>query len=362
MLQGDRMRAFRTAWVVALAAFSWISPAMAATTCNKSFAEVFRDAAPAVVRVFAVKIDPFSLPRRVQFGGGSGVVVDHDGHVVTNAHIVYEANEIMVAIHDEDLQPAEIVGLDLISDVAVIKLHDHASSLTKARLAEAPNLSVGEDVLAIGFPLGIGKTATRGIISGLERVVPLSPMSWLAPLIQTDAAISPGSSGGPLMNRCGEVIAISSFVAQAGQNINFAVPITIIREIAPQLIMQGRVIRAWHGIHGRLVPPALIYAFGILPGFLVETIEPGSPAEKIGLRGGSIPVTIGVQEYLLGGDVISKVNDDVIADIESVTRIARSLKVGDTIRIEFWRDGQLYSVTITLPERPTLPGDAKRFH
>ena len=215
--------------------------------------------------------------------------------------------------------------------------------------------------MAVGYPLGIGKTATSGIISAMERVVPLSTFSWMIPFIQTDAAISPGNSGGPLVNRCGEIIGINTLYAERGQNINFAIPIDLLQEFVPQLIKEGRVIRAWHGINGRIVPPQLIFTFGIMPGFLVETLEPGSPAEKINLRGGTLPVVIGVQEYLLGGDVITKVNGEQLTDMETVARIARSLKVGDKIKLEYWRNGKPHTAEVILPERPILPDDVRRF-
>jgi len=133
-------------------------------------------------------------------------------------------------------------------------------------------------------------------------------------------------------------------------------------ELIPQLVENGRVIRAWHGINGSLVPPQLISTLGIAPGFLVEAIEPGSPAEKIGLRGGNFRIVIGVKEYLLGGDVITRVNDVRLTDHDTVTRIARSLKVGDTITLEYSRQGQLHKAEVVLPERPILLGDIKRFH
>jgi S1-C subfamily serine protease len=187
-------------------------------------------------------------------------------------------------------------------------------------------------------------------------------MSWLTPFMQTDAALNPGNSGGPLVDRCGEVVGISTLSSgQKAQNLNFAVPIDTARDIISQLLEHGRVIRAWHGINGKLVPAILQLALGVQPGFLIETIEPGSPAEKLGLRGGSLPLVFGTQEVLLGGDVITKVNGEALSSMDAVTRIARSLKVGDKLTLEYWRAGQLKTATVVLPERPMLPGDFRRF-
>jgi len=336
-------------------------PPAGAATCDRSFADVFRQVSPSVVQVFSVSIDPFTMMHRVQHGVGTGFVIDDDGHVVTNAHLVHGSSVVMISVGGDTMLQAEIVGVDPISDLALVKLSEPGHQLEKARLGISDNLDVGQEVLAVGYPFGIGKTATRGIISGMERVMPFYTSSWMTPLVQTDAAISPGNSGGPLVNRCGEVIAINTMGASAGQNINFSIPIDTVREYLPQLIEHGRVIRAWHGINGAIVPPSLAYSFGITPGYVVETIEPGSPAEKIGLRGGTFPVVIGNNEFLLGGDVISEVNGEVLDDMETVYRIARSLKVGDTIKLSYYRDGFPQQTEVVLPERPVLPGDTRRF-
>jgi S1-C subfamily serine protease len=343
--------------------FAWllIPASSSADTCNKAFSEIFNAVSKSVVRVFVVAIDTYSALERVQLGVGTGLVIDDDGHIVTNAHIVYETSEIIVSVGENDMQPAEIVGIDPITDLAVIKMITPRQHLQKAKLGRSDKLMIGEEVMAVGYPLGIGKTATSGIVSAIERVVPLSTFSWMTPFIQTDAAINPGNSGGPLVNRCGEVIGINTLYGEKAQNINFAIPIDLVHDLVPQLIKDKRIIRAWHGINGRIVPPQLMYTIGIAPGFMVETVEPGSPAAKIKLRGGTFPIKIGLEEYLLGGDIITKVNGQALTDIETVARIARSLKVGDKIKLEYWREGKTYSTEVVLPERPILPGDVRNF-
>jgi len=345
-----------------LCASAFVPAAADERTCDKSFAEVFRTVSPSVPRIFAVAIDPFSAVDRTKIRTGSGVVIDDSVDVVTNAHVVYAANTIMISMNDDDMREAEIVGLDPISDLAIVRPKDPAVQLPKAPLGRSDTLEIGEELLAIGYPLGRGITATKGILSGAERALPLSPMSWLTPFIQTDAALNPGNSGGPLVNRCGEVVGISTLSSgQKAQNLNFAVPIDAAREIIAQLLEHGRVIRAWHGINGKVVPPILQFALGIQAGFMIETVEPGSPAERLGLRGGSLPVVIGTQEFLLGGDVIIAVNGERLLTMDAVARVARSLRVGDKLFVDFWRAGQVGTATVVLPERPMLQGDFRRF-
>jgi S1-C subfamily serine protease len=344
--------------------FSCVVPPAAAADrpCDKPFTEVFRTVAPSVPRILSVAIDPFSAVNRTQIRMGSGVVIDDRANVITNAHVVHAAGTIIIQTGDNDMQEAQIVGLDAISDLAIVRPIQPGSRLPKAPLGRSNKLQIGEELLAIGYPLGMGITATKGILSGAERALPLSPMSWLTPFMQTDAALNPGNSGGPLVDRCGEVVGISTLSSgQKAQNLNFAVPIDTARDIISQLLEHGRVIRAWHGINGKLVPAILQLALGVQPGFLIETIEPGSPAEKLGLRGGSLPLVFGTQEVLLGGDVITKVNGEALSSMDAVTRIARSLKVGDKLTLEYWRAGQLKTATVVLPERPMLPGDFRRF-
>jgi len=335
--------------------------AAAAASCEAPFSAAFAEVSPSVVRIFTVAIDPFSVTERVRTAIGTGIVFDDRGHIVTNAHLVLDTSEVIVSNETEELWEATVVGLDPITDLAVVRLDPGTVRLPSAKLGKSADLLVADEVMAIGYPYGAGKTATRGIVSAVERILPLSPFSWRSPFIQTDAAINPGNSGGPLLTRCGEVIGINTLTTEVGQSISYAVPIDLVRELVPELIESGHVSRAWHGINGHIVPLPLAFALGVTPGFLVETVEPGSPAERLGLRGGSFPVVIAGQEYLLGGDVIMAVNGETLSDEATVTRIARSLRVGETLEIEYWQDEELKSAQVVLPERPLLPGDVRRF-
>jgi S1-C subfamily serine protease len=348
----------RIVWLVVVCCSALGQSVASAASCEIPLTKVFDGTAQSVVRIFAVSIDPFSVNERVQTTVGTGLVIDQQGHIVTNAHLVFDANEVMVSAVEEQMVNATVVGIDTITDLAVIKAD---LGLPPAILGSSAKLAIGEEVMAIGFPFGIGKTATRGIVSALERVVPLSPFSWRAPFIQTDAAINPGNSGGPLLDGCGKVIGINTLTTALGENLSFAVPIDLVRALLPELIEKGRVSRAWHGINGHIVPLPLAFALGIPPGFLVETIEPGSPAERLGMSGGSFPIVVGGTEFLLGGDIILMANGVALENMETVTQIAASLKVGDQVELQYLHEGEMKTATVTLPERPALPGDVRRF-
>ena len=330
--------------------------------CTKSAAEVYTEASASVVRVLAAKVDPFRVVGRFSYQVGSGLIYDEVGIIITNAHVVHDAVEIAVSVNDGLTLEAALIGTDPISDLAVIRIAGDSPPLKKARLADIETLQIGSPVVAIGFPLGIGKTITRGVLSGMERLIRFTPMSWLTPLIQTDAAISPGNSGGPLLNMCAEVIGINTLAGVDGQNINFAIPADAVQKLVPQLMEHGRVIRPWHGVYGQPVPPILTMTMGIPPGLIVETVEPGSPAEKIGLQGGRFRIIIGTDEYVLGGDIIVSVNDTKLRDRDTVVKVVQSMKVGDKITLNYLRDGLIQSAEVVLPERPSLPGDARRFY
>jgi len=352
-------RRFLFAATALVASFLVVPAAQAASGCEKnSIAEAFRIAAPAVVRVFSVSIESFDIKERVQMETGAGIVFDDKGNIVTNAHVVYGAKQLLVSIDGQGAFPATIVGADPLSDTAVIRIGDSEGvKLSPATFGDSQKLEIGEEVFAIGYPFEMDKSASRGIISGLNRKVPVTTMSWLTPLIQTDAAVNPGNSGGPLVDLCGSVIGMMTLSGQKADNVAFAIPSDALSELAPQLISKGHVVRPWHGINGKIVPDLFIAFFEMPPGLMVETVEPGSPAEKISLRGGLLPMTIGSEEYLVGGDIITSVNGQNLENLDDVLRVVNSLKVGDELTVNIWRDGEERSVKVVLPERPVLPGD-----
>lgn len=254
------------------------------------------------------------------------------------------------------------MGADPIFDLAVLRIPvPSTGKFPVAAPGDSDQVRVGEEVLAIGNPLGLDQTLTRGIVSAINRLLPETPFSLLEPMIQTDTPINPGSSGGPLVNRCGEVIGINTAFMPEAQNIGFAIPINLAKAVVPSLVTQGRFIRPWVGFHGQLVgePLRSLLRIPLVDGLLVEVIEPGSPAERAGLGGGQLEVVIAGHAFLVGGDIVTKMNGTTMDSPEKLLRVMRELKVGGTLSLTIFRDGAYRVLEYSLPERPTLPGDLR---
>jgi S1-C subfamily serine protease len=266
-----------------------------------------------------------------------------------------------VTLDDGRTVPAKLLGADPILDLAVVRLLPPAKApaFPTLSLGNSDVVRVGEEVIAIGNPLGLDQTLTHGVVSGIGQLLAEPPLGLPVALLQTDAAINPGNSGGPILNRCGEVIGITTAALTEAENIGFAVPINTARRILPQLIHQGRVIRPWLGAIGKMVDQELrdIVNLPLANGFLVEAVEAGSPAEQAGLQGGSLLIAIGGEEFLFGGDIITMINGQSAGDPDKFLQLGHALKVGDTVRLALWRDGKTLQIEFRLPERPLLPGD-----
>jgi S1-C subfamily serine protease len=302
-----------------------------------------------------------------QTGEGSGFVVDTQGHIVTNNHVVADTSELRVTFFDGTTVPATIVGTDPDSDLAVIKVDVPAESLRPIIWGDSDQVRVGQRAVAIGNPFGYENTLTSGIISGLSRSLPSTndPRYRIPEIIQTDAAINPGNSGGPLLNSQGEVIGVNSAIVpnfnQLGERsflgVGFAIPSNLAQHVVPALIEKGEYAHPWIGFSGMDVLPEIAAEMNLpeAKGALVESVLPGSPAEKAGLRGGSRNVqfeSIG-RPVAVGGDVIIRIDDQEVRRFDDVLSYLTRREVGQKVDLTIIRDGETTTVTVTLGRRPS---------
>jgi serine protease Do len=241
-------------------------------------------------------------------GQGSGFIIDKRGYILTNNHVVEKAQEIRVTLANGEKLPAQLIGRDPYSDIAVIKIAPGKIN-TGVPLGDSDKIKVGQKAIAIGNPFGLSQTLTTGIISALGRSIETENGIEIDEIIQTDAAINPGNSGGPLLNSSGEVIGINTAIfslSGGNQGIGFAIPINRAKEIASNIITTGRVPRPWLGIESVAIDDQLAYALGFPAGYglLTQKIFPGSPADKAGIRGGDRYAIIGGMQIVIGGDLI----------------------------------------------------------
>jgi S1-C subfamily serine protease len=339
----------------AIAALVFLAPSVATAQCAEPYTALFERVSPAVVSIQAMKINKARPQRRFETIVGSGFVIDRDGHALTNAHVVDGAASLSVTLDNGDKLAARTVGLDPVLDLALIRVEGR-TNLAIARFGDSSTLRVGEEVVAIGNPLGLDQTMTRGIVSGLNRLLPgVSDQ----PMIQTDAPINPGNSGGPLVDRCGAVMGINTFISEEAQSIGFAVPVNAVKAVLKDLRELGKVVRPWLGMQGRAVDQRLstVVRTPLVPGYLVEVVYDGSPADRAGIRGGSLSIILQGDEYLLGGDVVTAINGAPVRNHQDYIARVNVLRPGQRVRVTVAREGQSREVTLTVAERPRLPGD-----
>jgi 2-alkenal reductase len=295
-------------------------------------------------------------------GQGSGFLYDSNGHIITNAHVVDGAEQVEVTFSDGIIQPARIVGQDPHSDLAVVKVDQILVDIRPLALGEMGELAVGQSVVAIGNPFGLEGTLTLGIISALGRTIPaLTPFS-IPESIQTDAAINPGNSGGPLLNLKGEVIGVNAQIETDGTSrtnsgVGFAIPVSIVELVIPELIQQGKYEWSWMGVQGGDLTPVLAKAMGLenARGAYIAAVAPGGPAEKAGLQGATQETVVDGRPVVIGGDVITKVNDqDVRSFDDLLIYIATQSNPGDEVNLAVLRDGSPLEIMLTLDGRPEL--------
>jgi S1-C subfamily serine protease len=290
---------------------------------------------------------------------GSGFVIDGEGHIVTNNHVIEGASKVTVKLGaSEKTYDAEVVGADPGMDVALLKVEAPAKELHPLQLGRSSELEVGDPVVAIGNPFGLDRTVTSGIVSALQRQIQAPNGFSISHVIQTDAAINPGNSGGPLINASGEVVGINSQIQTGGGNgnvgIGFAIPIDTVRAELGQLETKGEVEHAFIGISGGTVTPELAKALNLPAdeGVLVQSVVKGGPADKAGLEAGNTAATINGEEVRLGGDIITAVDGKKLSSMEQLVEVIQDSKPGDELELTILRGGQEKTATVTLGNQP----------
>jgi serine protease Do len=335
-------------------------PSPAAASCRTSIPDLFDQVSPAVVAIDAMSVKLYDPEERADRVSGSGVLIDPSGLILTNSHVVFGRQAISVTLDDGATLQATIVGTDPIYDIALIRIEPPKSvSLPLAHLGDSSTLRVGQEIYAIGNPFGLDQTLTRGVVSAVNRQLG-DTWTLTEPLIQTDAAINPGNSGGPIVDGCGSVVGITTASFPEAQSIGFAVPSNLIKQVMPSLISKGKIVRPWLGVEGQIVPSTLedLLRTPLHDGFLVEAVEPGSPAETAGLSGGHLDLTVNGSPYLVGGDIITSLDDVTVNDADDLEQALGALKVGASLRLTVFRDGKIRRIDVVVTERPFLPGDA----
>jgi S1-C subfamily serine protease len=287
-----------------------------------------------------------------QEGQGSGFIIDKEGHILTNYHVIADARQVEVTLHNRKKYRATVVGTDRAHDLAVIQIK--APDLPAMVLGDSRNLQVGQKVYAIGNPFGLSGTMTRGIVSSIRSVQEPDGMT-IDDAIQTDASINPGNSGGPLLNWHGEVIGINTMIASSvGQSagIGFAIPINTAKAVLNDLVTLGRVRRPALGVRTIPITPELAEQMGLASdfGLLVVQVVPGGAADRAGLRGGSERAYLGNSPIMLGGDLIVAVDGEKVEDQQDLAQIMNNHRAGDTVRMSVYRGKKKMEVTVTLGE------------
>jgi S1-C subfamily serine protease len=340
-----------------------VAPLAPANQLEAQIEAVYAGAEPSVVQITSdiIGYNAFMQPVPEQ-GTGSGFVYDTDGHIVTNYHVVENAQSVSVTLSTGETYAATVIGGDPSNDLAV--LTTEATSLpAPIALADSSQLKVGQIVAALGNPFGLNGTLTVGVVSALGRIIQSPDGRFIGEAIQTDAAINPGNSGGPLLDLEGRVVGIDSQIispSDASAGIGFAVPSSAVKRVVPQLIANGKYAHPWLGVQLIDITPdraaALQQAGMKVPvqqGVLVVDVVAGSPADKAGIRAGTTMATIGNTSIPIGGDIITAINGQSITGVQQLTvYLEDNTQVGDTIDVTLIRDGQEMTVKVTLAERP----------
>ncbi len=310
--------------------------------------EIFRKASPSVVHIttLAAQRDLFSMNvQQVPRGTGTGFVWDDRGHIVTNFHVIQGGNAARVTLADQSTHDAKVIGAFPDRDLAVLKIDVPPSKLPPLAIGTSRELIVGQRVYAIGNPFGLDQTLTTGIVSALNREIESFNERTLRGVIQTDAALNPGNSGGPLLDSSGRLIGVNSQIASpsgASAGIGFAIPVDEVNRIVPRIIRDGRYVRPAIGVTA--APQAVHQALNLPRGVALVQVAPGSPAARAGLQA----FRRGQRGEVLPGDVITAVNDDKVTDLDDMLTLLERRQPGDSVTLTLWRAGQTRRQAVTL--------------
>jgi S1-C subfamily serine protease len=333
---------------------------------GKSVQEIYAQSGPGVVQVSSASVDsqdPFFGPQTAA-RLGSGFVIDKSGRIVTNYHVIEGAQEVEVNFSGDDRVPARVVGSDPSTDLAVLEIDAQARALTPLPLGNSDAVRVGDSVVAIGNPFGLERTVTAGIVSALQREIVAPNGYTIDKVIQTDAPINDGNSGGPLLNAEGEVIGVNSQIESSGGGgnvgIGFAVPISTVREVVSQILENGRVEHAYLGVRMQAIDENLAQTFrlSVDSGILIVDVVDGSPADEAGLQGGDQQVIVGGTSYVLGGDIVTSADGEPVAGPDDLRRAIMDKEPGEAMTLEVHRGDRGESertVSVTLGRQPAEP-------
>ena len=337
---------------------SWSASTHAVTEDEKNNIGVYEKVADGVVNVTstAIQMDFFFNAFPTQ-GSGSGSIIDTKGHILTNHHVVADAQKLEVTLADGSKWPAKLIGSDPDNDLAVIKIDAPKEKLKVVPMGDSKNLRIGQKVLAIGNPFGLQRTLTTGIISSLGRTIRSEAGTLIEDVIQTDAAINPGNSGGPLLNSDGEIVGINSaIISPSGGSvgIGFAIPVNTARRVVPELISKGYVTYPYIGatIQSLIPEMAKYLKLKIERGAMISEVVKGGPADKAGLKGGNQKVQVGNMIVLMGGDIVVKADQKEVKTNDELIHYIREKKPGDTILLKVFRKDSFIDMKVTLGERP----------
>ena len=324
--------------------------------------EIYERAAPAVVQVTSTSRTGDTFSGGAPTALGSGFVVDKAGHIVTNYHVIRDADRIQVSFSNRDTVEADLVGTDPSTDLALLVVDVSSSALTPLALGDSDEVRVGDPAVAIGNPFGLARTATAGIVSGLQREIQAPNDFYIDHVIQTDAPINRGNSGGPLLNEHSQVIGVNTQIDTGGIStgnvgVGFAVPSNTVKDVVAQLLRTGHVEHAWLGIAGKAVNADLAetYNLPVERGVVVEDVRSGSGAAKAKLEAGEMEVVVAGETYVLGGDIIVSFDGRRISSVEEMRQAISEHRPGDKVKLVIVRDAKRTSVTVTLGRQPTSP-------